>query len=51
MVHVYALINNHVISIRDIEGMAHLIPIDIEKLYLMNNQIDMHTWNDIYDGN
>ena len=42
---------NHVIKITDIEGMAHLIPIDPDNLYLMNNRIDQHTWNDLYDQN
>ena len=42
---------NHVIKITDIEGMAHLIPIDLDNLYLVNNRIDQHTWNDIHDQN
>ena len=42
---------NHVIQITDIEGMAHLIPIEPDNLYLVNNRIDHHTWNDIHDQN
>ena len=42
---------NLVVRIIDVEGMAHLIPVDPNKLYLVNNRIDMDTWNDIYDGN
>ena len=42
---------NHVIKISDIEGMVHLIPIETEHLYLVNNRIDLHTWNEIHDGN
>ena len=42
---------NHVIRISDIEGMAHLIPIEPDRLYLVNNRIDQHTWNEIHDGN
>ncbi|KAF8414436.1 hypothetical protein EV426DRAFT_579176 [Tirmania nivea] len=37
--------------IADIEGMAHLITINPDQLYLVNNRIDLHTWNDIHDGN
>ena len=43
--------NNTVIRVTDIEGMAHLIPVEPESLYLVNNRIDHHTWNDIHDGN
>ncbi|KAF8432802.1 hypothetical protein BGX38DRAFT_1146329 [Terfezia claveryi] len=42
---------DHVIRIADIESMAHLIPIHDEELYIVNNRIDLHTWNDIHDGN
>ncbi|KAF8439589.1 hypothetical protein BGX38DRAFT_1318767 [Terfezia claveryi] len=42
---------NHMISIADIEGMAHLVPIKDEELYIVNNRIDLYTWNDIHDGN
>ena len=42
---------NYVIPIADIEGIAHLIPIETDRLYLVNNRIDQHTWNDIHDGN
>lgn len=43
MVHICTLMNNHIISIYDIEGMAYLISIDIKKLYIVNNWIDMNT--------
>jgi len=42
---------NHIVGVADIEGIAHLLPVNPEKLYLVNNPIDVHTWNDIYDGN
>ena len=51
MIRVGPPINNTVIYITDIEGMAHLIPVEPESLYLVNNRIDHHTWNDIHDGN
>ena len=51
MVCVCTPMNNHVINIHDLEGMAHLIPIDMEKLYLVNNWIDIHPWNNIHDSN
>ena len=42
---------NYVIRITDIEGMAHLIPIEHNGPWLVNNRIDVHTWNDVHDGN
>ena len=42
---------NLVMCIADIEGMAHLVPIEPDKVYLLNNRIDINTWNDIHDGN
>ena len=42
---------NLVMCIADSEGMAHLVPIEPDKLYLLNNRIDINTWNDIHDGN
>ena len=44
-------ITNHVIRITDIEGMAHLIAIEPDQLWLLNNRIDQQTWNEIHDGN
>ena len=48
---VRTLTTNHIIQISDIEGMGHLIPVEPDKIYLVNNRIDQHTWNDIHDGN
>ena len=42
---------NHVIRITDIEAMAHLIAIEPDQLWLVNNPIDQQTWNEIHDGN
>ncbi|KAF8454154.1 hypothetical protein BGX38DRAFT_1141130 [Terfezia claveryi] len=39
----------HVIKISDIEGMAHLIPVEAERVWLVNNRIDFNTWNELYD--
>jgi len=41
----------HVVAVANIEGMAHLVLVNLEELYLVNNWIDVHTWNDIHDGN
>jgi len=38
----------HVIRIRDIEGMAHLTPLETGKIWLVNNRIDFSTWNELY---
>ena len=51
MAHFGTPMKNHVIPIIDIEAMAHLIPIEPDNLYLMNNRIDQHTWNDIHNQN
>jgi len=42
---------SHVVAVADIEGMAHLVPVNSEELYLVNNWIDVYTWNNIHDGN
>jgi len=42
---------SHVVAVADIEGMAHLVPVNPKELYLVNNSIDVHIWNDIHDGN
>ena len=41
--------NNAVVKIIDIEGIAHLINID-EGLWLVNNWIELDTWENIHDG-
>ena len=51
MARVGTAMKNHVIPITDIEGMVHLIPIEPDNLYLLNNRIDQHTWNDIHNQN
>jgi len=51
MVRVGTPLKNHVVHLGDIEGMAHLIAINPDNLYLVNNRIDVHTWNEIHDGN
>ena len=51
MPHVRTPTTNHVIKISDIEGRAHLIPVEPDKIYLVNNSIYQHTWNDIHHGN
>jgi len=38
-----------VVSIAKIEGMAHLILLELGESWLVNNRIDLETWNTIYD--
>jgi len=38
----------HVIRVADIEGMAHLIPLEEGRSCLVNNRIDLNTWNVLY---
>ena len=38
-----------VVRIVMIEGMAHLIPLESEKSWLVNNRIDLETWNIMHD--
>jgi len=38
-----------VVRIGQIEGMAHLIPLEPNKSWLVNNRIDLETWNTMYD--
>ena len=38
-----------IVSIAKIEGIAHLIPLEPEKSWLVNNRIDIETWNMLYD--
>jgi len=51
MVQVGLPMRSHVVAVADIQGMAHLVPVNPEELYLVNNRIDVHTWNDIHDRN
>ena len=39
----------HVIRIADNEGMAHLIPLEKNRVWLVNNRIDFNTWNELYE--
>jgi len=39
----------HFIRISDMEGMAHLIPLEKDKVWLVNNRIDFNTWNELYE--
>jgi len=42
IVQVGLLMWSHVMAVADIERMAHLVPVNLEELYLVNNQIDIH---------
>jgi len=39
----------HFIRISDMEGMAHLIPFEKDKVWLVNNRIDFNIWNELYE--
>jgi len=38
-----------VVPIAKIEGIANLSPLEPEESWLVNNRIDLETWNAIYD--
>jgi len=39
----------NVVRIADVEGMAHLIGGKQDSVWLVNNRIDVNTWNELYD--
>jgi len=39
----------HFIRISDMEGMAHLIPLEKDNVWLVNNRIDFNMWNELYE--
>jgi len=39
----------HFIKISDMDGTRHLIPLKIDKVWLVNNRIDLNTWNELYE--
>jgi len=51
MVHVRlpTLADDVVVGIAKIEGIAHLIPMEPRESWLVNNRIDLETWNLVYD--
>jgi len=38
----------HMVRIAEIEVMAHVIPLEEGKLWLLNIRIDLITWNELY---
>ena len=38
-----------IMQIGDIEGMAYLIGLKRDRVWLVNNRIDLNTWNELYD--
>jgi len=38
-----------VVRIGQIQCMAHLIPLEPNESWLVNNRMDLETWNTIYD--
>ena len=41
---------NVVVRARDIRGMAHLVPVEPDEVWLVNNRIDLFSWNLLYDN-
>jgi len=39
----------HFIKISDMEGMAHLIPLEKDKVCLVNNRLDFNMWNELHE--
>ena len=39
----------HIIRIGDIEGMAYMIALETDRMWLVNNRIDFNTWNELYE--
>jgi len=38
---------SNVVRIADVEGMPHLIGVKQGSLWLLNNRIDLNTWNEL----
>ena len=51
MVRIGMPLRNYVVHIAEIEGMAHLTPVNPETLYLVPNRMDVDIWNEIHDRN
>jgi len=41
--------NVHIVVIKEVEGMVHLILLEPGKVWLVNNRIDFITWNELYE--
>ena len=39
-----------VIGIRNIEGAVHLVPLEPDQKWIVNNRVDYHVWNEMNDG-
>ena len=39
-----------VVWIRNIEGVVHLVPLELNHRWVVNNRIDYHVWNKMNDG-
>ena len=38
----------HIIRVKDIEELTHQIPLEVGRVWLVNNRIDLTTWNELY---
>ena len=39
-----------VVWLRAIEGAAHLMPLEPERKWIVNNRVDYNVWNEMHDG-
>ena len=39
-----------VVWIRNIEGAVHLVPLELNQRWVVNNRVDYHVWNEMNDG-
>ena len=40
---------NKVVWLRSLEGAVHLVPLEPSEKWIVNNRIDYHNWNTMYD--
>ena len=38
----------YMVQTKDIEGIVHLVAMDADGVWLVNNRIDFTTWNELY---
>ena len=51
MIHVQCTWENqgfHIRRVKNIAGLAHLILLEAGRVWLVNNRIDLATWNELY---
>ena len=41
---------NKIVRIGDLRGMVHMIPVEPSGVWVINNRIDLYSWNLLYDS-